>query len=72
MNHHGEKEQWTSVPILCQITLQNAPYMGYKLPVLMSFEVTTVTSMDSQEPPAVMMATCWLLNEVGANMQLTL
>ena len=38
----------------------------------MSFEGTTVTSMDSQEPPAVMMATCWLLNQVGANMQLTL
>ena len=28
--------------------------------------------MDSQEPVAVMMAICWLLNEVGANMQLTL
>ena len=38
----------------------------------MSFEVTIVTSMDSQEPLVVMMATCWLLNEVGANMQLTL
>ena len=38
-----------------------------------SFEVATVTTMDSQEPAcAVMMATCWLLNEVGANMQLTL
>ena len=66
MNRHGEKEQLTSVPILCRITLQNAPYMDYKLLVLMSFEVTTVTSMDSQEPA------CWLLNEVGANMQLTL
>ena len=71
MNRHGEKKRLTSVPILCRITLQNAPYMDYKLPVLMSFEVTTVTSMDSQEP-AVMMATCWLLKEVGANMQLTL
>ena len=41
--------------------------MGYKLLVLMSFEVTTVTSMDSQEPsPAVMMATCGLLNEHAA------
>ena len=50
MNRHGEKKRSTSVPILCRITLQNAPYMGYKLLVLMSFEVTTVTSMDSQEP----------------------
>ena len=72
MNHHSEKERSTSVPILCRITLQNAPYMDYKLLVLMSFEVTTVTSMDSQEPACCDMATCWLLNEVGANMQLTL
>ena len=50
MNRHGEKERLTSVPILCRITLQNAPYMDYKLLVLMSFEVTTVTTMDSQEP----------------------
>ena len=50
MNRHGEKEQLTSVPILCRITLQNAPYKDYKLLVLTSFEVTTVTSMDSQEP----------------------
>ena len=50
MNRHGEKERWTSVPILCQITLQNAPYMDYKLLVLISFEVATVTSMGSQEP----------------------
>ena len=49
MNRHGEKERLTSIPILCQITLQNAPYMDYKLLVLMSFEVTIVTSMDSQE-----------------------
>ena len=41
--------------------------MDYKLLVLMSFEVTTVNSMDSQEPsPAVMMATCGLLNEHAA------
>ena len=70
MNHHGEKEQLTSVPILCRITLQNTPYKDYKLLVLMSFEDTTVTSMDSQEP--AMMATCWLLNKVGVNMKLTL
>ena len=43
MNRHSEKEQLTSVPILCRITLQNTPYMDYKL-------VTTVTTMDSQEP----------------------
>ena len=49
MNRHDEKEWLTSVPILCRITLQNMPYMDYKLFVLMSFEVTTVTSMDSQE-----------------------
>ena len=46
MNRHGE-ERLTSVPILCQITLQNASYKDYKLLVLMSFEVTTVTT---QEP----------------------
>ena len=39
MNRHGEKERLTSVPILCRITLQNAPYTDYKLLVLMSFEV---------------------------------
>ena len=50
MNRHDEKERWTSVPILCQITLQNAPYMDYKLLMLTSFEVTTVTTMGSQEP----------------------
>ena len=36
-----------AVPILCRITLQNAPYKDYKLLVLTSFEVSTVTSMDS-------------------------
>ena len=50
MNQHGEEEWLTSVSILCRITLQNMPYMDYKLLVLMSFEVTTVTTMDSQEP----------------------
>ena len=50
MNRHSEKEQLTNVPILCRITLQNGPYKDYKLLVLTSFEVTTVTSMDSQEP----------------------
>ena len=50
MNCHGEKEWLISVPILFRITLQNVPYMDYKLLVLMIFEVTTVTSMDSQEP----------------------
>ena len=49
MNRHAEKH-WTSVPILYRITLQNAPYMDFNLLVLMTFEVTTVTSMDSQEP----------------------
>ena len=50
MNRHCEKEWLTSVPILCRIALQNAPYKGYKLLMLISFEVATVTSMDSQEP----------------------
>ena len=72
MNRHSEKERWTSVPILCRNTLQNTPYKDYKLLVLMNFEVTTVTIMVPKSPPAVMMATCWLLNAVGANMQLTL
>ena len=71
MNRHSEKERLTSVPILCRITLQNAPFKDYNLLMLMSFEVTTVTSMDSKSQPAVM-GTCWLLNEVGTNMQLTL
>ena len=43
MNCYGEKERLTSVPILCRITLQNVPYMDYKL-------LCTVISMDSQEP----------------------
>ena len=50
MNCHGEKERLTSVPILCQITLQNVPYKDYNLLVLTSFEIATVISMDSQEP----------------------
>ena len=45
MNHHSEKERSTSVPTLCRITLQNAPYKDYKLLMLMSFEATTVTSI---------------------------
>ena len=49
MNRHSKKERLTSVPILCRITLQNVPYKDYKLFVLTSFEVTTVTSMDSRE-----------------------
>ena len=48
-NQEGKKEWLTSVPILCRITLQNVPYKDNELFVLMSFEVTTVTSMDSQE-----------------------
>ena len=50
MNRNPEKERSTSVPILCRITLQNSPYKDYKLLMLMSFEVATVTTMDSQEP----------------------
>ena len=52
MNRHGKKEWLTSVPILCRITLQNAPYKDYNLlvRVLTTFEVATVTTMDSQEP----------------------
>ena len=49
MNRHGQ-ERLTSVPILCRITLQNVSYKDYKLLVLTNFEVTTVTSMNSQEP----------------------
>jgi len=48
MSCPGKKERWASVPILCQITFQNTPYMDYNLILLRSFEVTTVTSMDSQ------------------------
>jgi len=64
MNRHGKKEHLTSVPILCRITLQNTPCKDYNLLMLTSFEVATVTIL--------WMATCWLLSEVGANMQLTL
>ena len=46
MNCQGEKEQLTSVPILCRITVQNAPYMDYKLFMLMNFEVATVTTQE--------------------------
>ena len=49
MNRHAE-ERWTSVPILYRITLQNVSYMDFNLLMLTSFEVTTVTTMDSQEP----------------------
>jgi len=42
-----KKERQTSTPILY---FKNAPYMEFILLVLMSFEVTTVTTMDSQEP----------------------
>ena len=73
MNRHGEKERLISVPILCRITLQNAPYKDYNLLMLTSFEVAAVTTMDSQEPSCCDgMASCWLLNKVVANMQLTL
>ena len=61
MNRHGEKERLSSVPILCRITL-----------VLMSFEVTTVTSVDSQELARCDDGHLLALNEVGVNMQLTL
>jgi len=50
MNLHGEKEQLTSIPILCRITLQNAPYKDYNLLMLTSFKIATVTTKDSQEP----------------------
>ena len=47
MNRHAEEERWG---ILYRITLQNKPYMDFNLLVLMSFNVTTVTTMDSQKP----------------------
>ena len=50
MNRHGKKEHLTSVPILCRITLQNTPCKDYNLLMLTSFEVATVTTMDSQQP----------------------
>ena len=39
------EEHWISVPILYRITLQNLPYMDFNLLVLISFEVTIVTTM---------------------------
>ena len=52
MNRNGEKEWLTIVYPSCRITLQNAAYKDYNLLVLTltSFEVATVTTMDSQEP----------------------
>ena len=47
MNHHV---CWISVPILYRITLQNVPYMDFNLLGLTSFEVTIVTTMNSQGP----------------------
>ena len=48
MNRYAtEKERQTSIPIL---HFKNAPYIGFNLHMLMSFEVSTVTTMDSQEP----------------------
>ena len=72
MNRHSEKERLTSVPILCRITLQNAPFKDYNLLMLMSFEVTTVTGIWIPKSLPAVMGTCWLLNEVDTNMQLTL
>ena len=69
MNRHGKKERWTSVRILCRITLQNAPYMDYNLLQLTSFEVLLWIP---KSPPAETISTCWLINVVGVNMQLTL
>ena len=46
----NRKEQLTSVPILCRITLQNVPYKDYNLLMLTSFEIATVTTMGSQVP----------------------
>ena len=51
-----KKERQTSVLILYQSHFKNAPYMDFNLLMLTSFEVTTT---DSQEPPAVTIAT-WL------------
>ena len=64
MNRHGEKEQLTSVPSCVESHFQNAPYKDYKLLLWLV--------LIPNSPPAVMMVTCWLLNEVGVNMLLTL
>ena len=46
--------------------------MDFNLLVLTSFEITTTTTMDSQEPACCYNShfLAWLLNEVGANIQL--
>ena len=49
MNHDEEQEQ-TSLLILYHITLKKAPSMDFNLLVLTNFEVTTMTTMESQEP----------------------
>ena len=47
MNCHTEKEHWT----LARLNhTSNVPYMDFNLLVLISFEVTTMTTMNSQEP----------------------
>ena len=69
--YRAEKERWTSVPILYQIMLQNVPYMDFNLLVLTSFEVTTMITMDSQEPACCYSSQlAWILKEVDASMQL--
>ena len=47
------------------------PYMDFNLLVLTSFEVTTTTTMDPQEPACCYNShlLAWRFNEVGANMQ---
>ena len=44
--------------------------MDFNLFVLTSFEITTLTTTNCQEPPVVSAATSWLLNKVGANIEL--
>ena len=61
MNRYAEKERRTTV----SITLQNALYTDFNLLVLTSLEVTTVTTMDSQEP-----ACCYKIHLLGFLMQL--
>ena len=46
MSHHMK----LVYPFCVKSHFKMLPYLDYKLLVLMSFEVTTMTTMDSQEP----------------------
>ena len=63
-----KKEHQTSIPV-SNHTLKMRLIKGCNLLMLKNFKVTTMTKI-VKSLPAVTIATCWLHNKVGANMQL--